>query len=76
MTDSEISNLEWKVVETSVAYRLSLLALVRAAVGPEKTPVPGWSGMIATKISAEREWTEATTALIAAREQKEKVETS
>lgn len=60
MTDSEISNLEWQVVEAAVNLRL---------INKPSTPVTGYQ-------HAYNDFAAAVDALIAAREQKEKVETS
>lgn len=69
MTDSDLSNLEWRVTETGVAYRAAQLKL--RPIAPNR-PFPEWEEKMRAEVAARSEWEAATDALIEAREQKEK----
>jgi hypothetical protein len=69
MTDSDLSNLEWRVTEAAVAYRLAQKAL--RPIAPNQ-PYETWRHLMLAEVAARTEWEAATDALIEAREVKEK----
>lgn len=67
VTDSDLSNLEWRVTETAVAYRLAQRALRPV---PIHTPMSELSDKMLVEVAARSAWEDAADALIEAREEK------
>lgn len=74
MTDSEISNLEWRVVEAAVAARQRYNEYGNAVASPLSHAEQEHMSITVQADAARRDLFAAVDALIAAREQKEKAE--